>query len=72
MVLGAAGLVRRRNRKIFVSLALLAISASAVALAGCASSSTFRQSTPAGAYALTITATSGTTSHATVVNVVVR
>ena len=72
MALGTARLARRRNRKIFVSLALLALSASVVALAGCASSSTFRQATPAGAYALTIMATSGTTSHATVVNVVVR
>jgi hypothetical protein len=72
MVLGAPGLAHRRKGRIFLPLVLLAVTTFAIALGGCASSSSFQQSTPAGPYALTVTATSGTTSHATVVNVIVR
>lgn len=72
VVLGAPGLAHRRKGRIFLPLVLLAVTTFAIALGGCASSSSFQQSTPAGPYALTVTATSGTTSHATVVNVIVR
>ena len=73
LVLGGAGLARRRNRKFGVWLLLFAISFMGTVLGGCASPRNFQNSgTPAGTYQLLVTASSGNTSHTITISLYVR
>jgi large repetitive protein len=67
LLAGGAGVVRR-NRKFWVSLALIAISSVVLVVGGCASAGNFQNAgTAAGTYNLVITASSASTTHTTTV-----
>ncbi len=77
LFVGGAGFALRRNRKGAACLLLLVLLVGSGLLSGCASMGAFQNTgTPAGTYPLTVTASvttaSGTTTHSTVVTIIVR